>query len=58
METTSTDAGFGAGILFGVLAVAAAVGMYVAQSQANTAWAFAGAVALAVVSVAAFHLYG
>lgn len=57
MAATSTDKGFGASILLGVLAVAAALGMYVSGSQAWTAWAFAGAVTLSVLSVAAIHLY-
>lgn len=53
----STDKRVGAGVLLGVLSVAAALGMYVSQSQANTAWAFAGAVALAALAVASFHVY-
>lgn len=57
MAATSTDKGFGASILLGALAVAATLGMYVSGSQAWTAWAFAAAITLAVLSVAAVHLY-
>ncbi|MGB9988016.1 DUF7525 family protein [Salarchaeum japonicum] len=54
---TETDASLGGGVLLGALSVAGALGMYVAQSQANTAWAFAAAVTLGVLAVGAFHVY-
>jgi len=53
----TTDKNVGAGVMLGVLSVAAALGMYVSQTQVNTAWAFAAAVALASLAVAAFHVY-
>lgn len=54
---TETDASLGGGVLLGALSVAGALGMYVAQSQANTAYAFAAAVTLGVLAVGAFHVY-
>lgn len=53
----TTDKRVGAGVLLGVLSVAAALGMYVSQTEQTTAWAFAAAVALAALAVASFHVY-
>lgn len=44
-------------MLFSVLAVLAAVGMYVGAPQRAAAWAFGGAMVLGALAVASLHLY-
>jgi hypothetical protein len=56
-STTESDTGLGLAMVFGALALGAAAYMPVAGSQVTTAYAFAAAVALSVVGVAAIHLY-
>lgn len=59
METAdSTDEAVGVPIVFGLLTLAVAVYTYVAPTQQSTAWGFAGTVTLAVLTVAAVHLFG
>lgn len=59
METArDTDMGFGLGLLFGFLAVGAALFTLVAGSQLSSGIGFLAAVALASLSVAAIHLWG
>jgi hypothetical protein len=53
----SSDRGIGLTILFGLLAVGAAVGTFAAPSQELAAYAFGAAVTLGVLVVAAIHLY-
>jgi hypothetical protein len=59
--TSATDKGLGVGLLFGMLAVAGAVGMFVAAAQPadqqTAAIAFALAIAMGVLSVGAIHAY-
>jgi hypothetical protein len=56
--TDTTDTGLGLTLVFGALAVGAAAYTLVAPTQAASAWGFAAAMALAVVSVSALHVYG
>lgn len=49
--------GVGIGLVLGLLTVAAAVYTFVAPGQFETALGFGGAVTLAALSVAAFHLW-
>ncbi|MFB6120649.1 MAG: hypothetical protein ABEJ68_05985 [Halobacteriaceae archaeon] len=56
--TGTTDMGLGLTLLFGALTFAAAAYTYVAPSQEATAWGFAAAMVLAVLSVSALHVYG
>lgn len=62
METaSSTDVGVGYPLVFGALAVLAAVGMAVfgfTGDQLAAAWAFAGAMVAGTLAVAAYHVYG
>jgi len=59
MSTTeSTDLGIGLGLALGGLALAVSLYTLLAVTQRGTAYGFAAAVALGVVTVAAIHLYG
>lgn len=62
METaSSTDLGVGYPLVFGALAVLAALGMAVfgfTGDQLAAAWTFAGAMVAGSLSVAAYHVYG
>ena len=53
-----TDMGVGIGLLFGLLAAAAAVYTFVAPGQFESALGFGAAVALASLCVAAIHAWG
>lgn len=56
--TQETDMGVGIGLVFGLLAVAAAIYTFVAPGQFETALGFGGAVTLATLCVAALHAWG
>ncbi len=56
-EETTTDMGFGLGVLFGLAAVLSAVGMYLGAPDELAAWAFAAATVFGVLSVVAIHAY-
>jgi hypothetical protein len=54
-----SDMGMGLALLFGVVAVVAAVGMAVTvETQVVAAWFFAAAMVAGTLAVAAPHLYG
>ena len=54
-----SDMGTGLALLFGVVAVVAAVGMAVTvETQVVAAWFFAAAMVAGTLAVAAPHLYG
>lgn len=55
--TVDTDKGFGLGLAFGILTIAAAAFTLFAPTQFSSALGFGAAVTLAVLSVAALHIY-
>lgn len=58
MSTTeSTDVGVGLGMILGGLTLATALYTFAAGSQRGTAYGFAAAVTLGVLTVTAIHLY-
>jgi len=57
----TTDAGFGLGMLFGIVAVVGAGALLAASldgQQVLSGWGFAAAVAAACVAVVAVHVHG
>jgi hypothetical protein len=55
---TSTDLGFGLGLLFGVMAVVGAASMFLnASDHLLAGWSFGLAMLAAGLSVAAYHLF-
>lgn len=55
--TVSTDKGVGLGLAFGILTIVAAAYTLIAPSQFGSALGFGASVTLAVLSVAALHVY-
>jgi len=56
--TSDTDLGTGLGLVCGIVAVLAAVTMYLAHAdQVLAGWAFAVAVAAGALGIAALHRY-
>ncbi len=57
VETVTTDKGVGLTVLFSLLTVAGAVGMYALAPEEVAAWAFAAAVVFGVMAVVAAQVY-
>lgn len=57
-ETLSSDKRLGVGVLFSLLALGGAAGMLASGDQLTTAWAFAVAVAAALVAIVGLHAFG
>lgn len=55
--TVGTDKGVGLGLAFGILTIAAAAYTIFAPTQFSSALGFGAAITLAVLSVAALHVY-
>lgn len=55
--TVDTDKGLGLGLAFGILTILAAAYTIFAPSQFGSALGFGAAMTLAVLAVAALHLY-
>lgn len=56
--TATSDKGVGIGLAFGLLTLGAAVYTFAAPSQFGTALGFGAAMVLAVLAIAALHVYG
>lgn len=56
--TATSDKGVGLGLAFGILTLIAAVYTFAAPTQFQTALGFGTAITLAVLSIAALHVYG
>jgi len=56
--TAGTDMGVGLTVLFSLLTVGGAVGMYVLAPERAAAWAFAAAVVFGALAVVAVQVYG
>lgn len=56
--TATSDKGVGVGFAFGILSLIAAVYTFAAPSQFQTAVGFGSAITLAVLAIAALHVYG
>lgn len=53
-----SDKGIGFAVLFGLLAVASALVMYLGQGSDASGWGFAAAMVLGTLLVAGIHIYG
>lgn len=56
--TATSDKGIGIGLAFGILTLIAAIYTLAAPTQFQTAIGFGSAVTLAVLCIAALHIYG
>lgn len=56
-DTVASDKGIGFAMLFSLLAVGGAAGMYVGAPDQAAGWAFAAAVLFASLAVVYIHIY-
>lgn len=56
-DTVASDKGIGFAVLFSLLAIGGAVGMFVGAPEQAAAWGFAAAMLFASLAIAYIHVY-